>query len=134
MNPKLGPTHYSNQTWVVDEAEELKDEQKFDTIDLSVRQQGNQNRVILILNPTTKEHFVYTGYFEDKGVQEGSNTTKENTTYIPTTYLDNLKNLTKSYIEQIEPMKQRRPEKYKQQMLGSWMAKDEGVIFDNWTI
>ena len=31
-------------------------------------------------------------------------------------------------------MKQRRPEKYKQQMLGSWMAKAEGVIFDNWTI
>ena len=45
-------------TWVVDEAEELTDEQKFDTIDLSVRQQGKQNRVILILNPTTKEHFV----------------------------------------------------------------------------
>ena len=44
-------------TWVVDEAEELTDEQKFDTIDLSVRKQGLQNRVILILNPTTKEHF-----------------------------------------------------------------------------
>ena len=84
-------------TWVVDEAEELTDEQKFDTIDLSVRQQGNQNRVILILNPTTKEHFVYTRFFEDKGVQEGSNTNKENTTYIHTTYLDNLNNLSKSY-------------------------------------
>ena len=80
-------------TWVVDEAEELTDEQKFDTIDLSVRQQGKQNRVILILNPTTKEHFVYTRFFEDKGVQEGSNTSKENTTYIHTTYLDNLNNL-----------------------------------------
>ena len=80
-------------TWVVDEAEELTDEQKFDTIDLSVRQQGKPNRVILILNPTTKEHFVYTRFFEDKGVQEGSNTNKGNTTYIHTTYLDNLKNL-----------------------------------------
>ena len=69
-------------TWVVDEAEELTDEQKFDTIDLSVRQQGKQNRVILILNPTTKEHFIYSRFFEDRGVQEGSNTTKENTTYI----------------------------------------------------
>lgn len=121
-------------TWVVDEAEELTDEQKFDTIDLSVRQQGKQNRVILILNPTTKEHFVYTRFFEDKGVQEGSNTSKDNTTYIHTTYLDNLDNLSESYIEQIEQMKQRRPEKYKQQMLGSWMSKAEGVIFTNWTI
>lgn len=121
-------------TWVIDEAEELTDEQKFDTIDLSVRQQGKQNRVILILNPTTKEHFIYTRFFEERGVQEGSNTTKENTTYIHTTYIDNKENLSKSYIDQIEQMRLRRPEKYKQQMLGSWMSKAEGVIFSNWTI
>jgi len=121
-------------TWVVDEAEELTDENKFDTIDLSVRQQGKQNRVILILNPTTKEHFIYTRFFEDRGVQEGSNITKDNTTYIHTTYMDNIENLSKSYIDQIAQMRERRPEKYKQQMLGSWLNKAEGVIFDNWTI
>ena len=121
-------------TWVVDEAEELVDEQKFDTIDLSVRQQGKPNRIILILNPTTKEHFIYRRFFEDRGVQEGSNTTKENTTYIHTTYQDNIKNLSKSYIEQIEQMKVRRPEKYKQQMLGAWLNKAEGVIFNNWSV
>jgi len=121
-------------TWVVDEAEELVDEQKFDTIDLSVRQQGKPNRIILILNPTTKEHFIYRRFFEDRGVQEGSNTTKENTTYIHTTYQDNIDNLSKSYIDQIEQMKVRRPEKYKQQMLGSWLNKAEGVIFNNWSV
>jgi len=121
-------------TWVVDEAEELVDEQKFDTIDLSVRQQGKPNRIILILNPTTKEHFIYRRFFEDRGVQEGSNTTKENTTYIHTTYKDNIKNLSKSYIDQIEQMKIRRPDKYKQQMLGSWLNKAEGVIFNNWSV
>ena len=121
-------------TWVVDEAEELVDEHKFDTIDLSVRQQGKPNRIILILNPTTKEHFIYKRFFEDRGVQEGSNTTKENTTYIHTTYKDNIDNLSKSYIEQIEQMKVRRPDKYKQQMLGSWLNKAEGVIFNNWSV
>ena len=121
-------------TWVVDEAEELVDEQKFDTIDLSVRQQGKPNRIILILNPTTKEHFIYRRFFEDRGVQEGSNTIKENTTYIHTTYQDNIDNLSKSYIEQIEQMKIRRPEKYKQQMLGAWLNKAEGVIFNNWSV
>jgi len=121
-------------TWVVDEAEELTDEHKFDTIDLSVRQQGKANRVILILNPTTKEHFIYRRFFEERGVQEGSNTQKENTTYIHTTYKDNIDNLSKSYIDQIEQMRKRRPEKYKQQMLGSWMSKAEGVIFNNWSI
>jgi phage terminase large subunit len=121
-------------TWVVDEAEELVDEQKFDTIDLSVRQQGKPNRIILILNPTTKEHFIYRRFFEDRGVQEGSNITKENTTYIHTTYKDNIDNLSKSYIDQIEQMKIRRPEKYKQQMLGAWLNKAEGVIFNNWSV
>ena len=121
-------------TWVVDEAEELVDEQKFDTIDLSVRQQGKPNRIILILNPTTKEHFIYKRFFEDRGVQEGSNITKDNTTYIHTTYIDNIDNLSKSYIEQIEQMKIRRPEKYKQQMLGAWLNKAEGVIFNNWSV
>ena len=121
-------------TWVVDEAEELTDEEKFDTIDLSVRSQAKENRVILILNPTTKEHFIYKRFFEDRGVQEGSNTTKENTTYIHTTYEDNLDNLSESYLHQIEQMKQRRPEKYKHQILGGWLNKAEGVIFDNWTI
>lgn len=121
-------------TWVVDEAEELVDEQKFDAIDLSVRQQDKPNRIILILNPTTKEHFIYRRFFEDRGVQEGSNTAKENTTYIHTTYKDNIKNLSKSYIEQIEQMKIRRPEKYKQQMLGAWLNKAEGVIFNNWSV
>ena len=121
-------------TWVVDEAEELTDEQKFDTIDLSVRQQGKQNRVILILNPTTKEHFIYSRFFEDRGVNEGVNKTIENTTYIHTTYLDNKDNLSQSYLDQIEQMKLRRPEKYKQQILGAWLNKAEGVIFDNWTI
>lgn len=121
-------------TWVVDEAEELTDEQKFDTIDLSVRKQGKQNRVILILNPTTKEHFIYGRFFEDRGVNEGVNKTVDNTTYIHTTYLDNKDNLSQSYLDQIEQMKLRRPEKYKQKILGAWLNKAEGVIFDNWTI
>ncbi len=122
-------------TWVMDEAEELQDENIFDKIDLSVRNLNQKNRVILILNPVTKEHWIYNRFFEDKGVQAGTNSTKGNTTYIHTTYLDNVENLSKSYLEQIENIKKRRPEKYKHQMLGGWLAKAEGVIFsDNWQI
>ena len=121
-------------TWVMDEAEELVDENIFDKIDLSVRNLKQQNRVIMILNPVTKEHWIYNRFFQDKGVMEGSNTTKENTTYIHTTYLDNLDNLSESYLNQIENIKKRRPDKYKHQMLGGWLAKAEGVIFTNWKI
>ena len=121
-------------TWVMDEAEELVDENIFDKIDLSVRNHKVQNRVILILNPTTKEHWIYRRFFEDRGVSPSTNTTKENTTYIHTTYIDNKENLSKSFLEQIENIKARRPEKYKHQMLGGWLDKAEGVIFSNWSI
>jgi phage terminase large subunit len=121
-------------TFVLDEAEELTNEDTFDKIDLSVRQLGKQNRVILILNPTTKEHWIYKRFFEDKGIQEGINLTKDNVTYIHTTYLDNIENLSDSYINQVESIKQHRPEKYKHQILGGWLNKAEGVIFTNWAI
>jgi phage terminase large subunit len=121
-------------TWVLDEAEELTDEDTFDKIDYSIRAKGIDNRVILILNPTTKEHFIYQRFFENKGMQEGSNITKGDTTYIHTTYLDNYENLSESFINQIEEMKVRRPQKFKHQILGGWLDKAEGVIFSNWNI
>jgi len=121
-------------TWVLDEAEELTDEETFDKIDLSVRAKGIQNRVILIMNPSTKEHWIYNRFFEVRGIQEGSNVTKGDTTYIHTTYLENLDNLSESYINQIENIRTRRPEKFKHQILGGWLDKAEGVIFSNWTI
>lgn len=121
-------------TWILDEAEELIDEETFDKIDLSVRSKGIQNRVIMIMNPSTKEHWIYQRFFEGKGVQEGSNLVKSDTTYIHTTYLDNLENLSESYINQLENIKLRRPEKYKHQILGGWLDKAEGVVFSNWQI
>jgi phage terminase large subunit len=121
-------------TWVLDEAEELVNEDIFDKIDLSIRAKGKDNRVILILNPTTKEHFIYKRFFESRGVEAGSNVTKNDVTYIHTTYLDNKDNLSESYLNQIETIRERRPEKYKHQILGGWLDKAEGVIFTNWSI
>ena len=121
-------------TWVLDEAEELTDEDVFDKIDLSIRHKTKQNRVILILNPTTKEHFIYNKFFESKGIEAGSTLVNGDCTYIHTTYLDNIKNLSPSFLNQVEYIKQRRPEKYKHTILGGWLDKAEGVIFNNWTI
>lgn len=121
-------------TWILDEAEEQQDEKVFDKINLSVRQKGKQNRVILILNPATKEHWIYKKFFEEKGVQEGWNGVKDDTTYIHTTYLDNIENLDESFIKEVEKIKETNPLKYKHQILGGWLNKAEGVVYTNWRI
>jgi phage terminase large subunit len=121
-------------TWVLDEAEELTDETTFDKINLSIRQKGKQNRVILILNPATKEHWIYKRFFEDKGVPDGFNGIKDDTTYIHTTYLDNIDNLDSSFVNEVERLQISNPNKYKHQILGGWLSKAEGVVYSNWTI
>ena len=120
-------------TWVLDEAEELTDEEVFDTIDLSVRQLGSQCRVIMMMNPATKEHFIYKKFFLEEGVEGGFNGTVGDITYIHTTYLDNLENLAPSFIKQVEKMKVKNPTKYKHKLLGGWLNKAEGVVFKNWS-
>tara|TARA_B100001750_G_scaffold218707_1_gene205048 strand:- start:60 stop:1109 length:1050 start_codon:yes stop_codon:yes gene_type:complete len=120
--------------WVLDEAEELQDEKIFDDIDLSVRQKNIQNRVILVMNPSTKEHWIYKRFFEMAGVNPGFNGTVGDTTYIHTTYLDNKQHLNESFLNGINKLKLDRPEKYKHQILGGWLEKAEGVIFRNWKI
>ena len=120
--------------WVMDEAEELTDESIFDKIDFSVRQKGVDNRIVLILNPTTKEHWIYERFFESKGIQAGSSLTKADVTYMHSTYEDNIEHLSKSYLAQIQLMKVNRPNKYKHQILGGWLDKAEGVIFSNWKL
>jgi len=125
-------TNVSN--WILDEAEELVDENIFDTIDLSIREKNIQNRIILILNPTTKEHWIYKRFFEDKGIQAGFNGIKDNVCYIHSTYLDNKQNLSDSFLQRIYTLKQNNPKKYLHKILGGWLDKAEGVVFDNWTI
>jgi len=121
-------------TWILDEAEELTDEMQFDKINLSIRQKGKQNRVILILNPATKEHWIYKRFFEERGIQEGFNGINEDVTYIHTTYLDNVENLDESFLNEVKRIEQTNPQKYKHQILGGWLNKAEGVIFSNWRI
>ena len=119
-------------TWVLDEAEELDDEETFDKIDFSIRAKGIQNRVILVMNPATKEHFIYKRFFEQRGVDAGVSEIVGDTTYIHTTYLNNKANLSQSFLSQIERMKESNPSKYKHIILGGWLDKAEGVVFTNW--
>lgn len=121
-------------TLVIDEAEEVTDETAFDRIDLSVRQKGMQNRVMLIMNPATKEHWIYKRFFESVGVDTEFCGDNDNVTYIHSTYLDNLDNLEQSFIDQVERIRDTNPAKYDHVILGGWLDKAEGVVFTNWKL
>lgn len=112
-------------TWVLDEAEELVDEKIFDKIDDSIRTVTHQNRVILVLNPTSHEHWIFKRFFEVK---------KPNVNYIHTSYLDNLDNLSQSFIDKAESLKAINKEMYEHRYLGAWIEQAEGVVFTNWSV
>ena len=125
--------------WVLDEAEELVDETEFDKIDLSIRNPKTKNIIILLLNPTTKEHWIWRRWFEGHlkyinidGYQIPISTHPE-ITHIHTTYLDNIDNIPKDYLNRIQDLKKTNSDKYKHVILGGWLEKAEGVIFENWS-
>lgn len=121
-------------TFVLDEAEELVDEDTFSKIDFSIRSNTKSNRVILILNPTTKEHWIYQRFFMYPNVKAGINGSKGDVTYIHTTFEDNKANLSKSYLEQLYDLKRRDIVKFEHQILGGWLNKAEGTIITNWKV
>lgn len=119
-------------TWVLDEAEELDNEEIFDKIDESVRKVGIQNRIIIVLNPATEQHWIFKRFFEQAGVKAGWNGVKNDVCYIHTTYLDNIKNLSRKFINKVLALKVSSPLKYAHRILGGWLKAAEGVIFENW--
>jgi len=115
--------------WVLDEAEELQDESTFDVIKQSIRKKGIKNKIILLLNPKSKDHWIYKRFFKDAGVEPGFNGQKDNVYYIHTTYLENLDNLSPEFIAEAEKCKKFTPELYAYQYMGDWVLSIEGAIF-----
>ena len=127
-------------TFVCDEAEEWTNEQDFDKIMLSIRQKGIQNRIIIIMNPTDSNHFIYKKYIENThklveidGVPVQIST-HPNVLHIHTTYFDNLDHLSTEFLKEVEQMKKDNPEKYAHTVIGRWADVAEGAVFKKWGI
>ncbi|WP_303221927.1 PBSX family phage terminase large subunit [Paraprevotella clara] len=127
-------------TFVCDEAEEWTNEDDFDKIMLSIRQKGIQNRIIIIMNPTDSNHFIYKKYIENThklveidGVPVQIST-HPNVLHIHTTYFDNIDNLSPQFIKEVEQMKAENPEKYAHTVIGRWADVAEGAVFKKWGI
>lgn len=127
-------------TFVVDEAEEWVSEKEFETIMLSIRQLGIQNRIIIVMNPTDNNHWVYKRFIENTyklveidGVQVQIST-HPNVLHIHTTYFDNLENLSPEFLKEVEDMKVNNPEKYAHVVIGRWADVAEGAVFKRFGI
>lgn len=116
--------------FIVDEAEEIPDLDTFTKVYLSIRSSDKRNISILILNPTTKENWIWKEYFEKKIIDSGFNGIVDNVMYIHSSYLDAPKGaIPKNIIDYYERMKVDEPERYENIVLGGWMDEPEGVLF-----
>lgn len=125
-------------TWVLDEADELDEEDDFDKIDMSVRSKNQKNQVILILNPTTTDHWIWKRWFENShrvDQVDGCDvfmSTHPDVLHIHFTYLDNLDHLDPVTVSLWQKMKINKPQKYAHTIIGGWLNAREGVIYDQW--
>lgn len=119
--------------FIIDEAQELTDEELFDTIDFSIRTTEVDNEIWLIWNPPRdKHHWIYRRFFVDTGVDITHNGVVGDVEYIYTTYENNRKNLDATFIAQAEKMKEKDIDKYRNVFLGIPVGFKEGQIY-RWT-
>ena len=123
---------------IVEEAEEIPDFDTYEKVSLSIRGNNNESKEpnikALILNPVTKEHWIFKEFFESKGVEAGFNGIKDNVCYIHTSYLDCLDFVPKDIIRSFDSMKLLKPKRYKHIVLGGWLDKMEGCVIEDWRI
>ncbi|MGB7842520.1 MAG: phage terminase large subunit [Salinimicrobium sp.] len=115
---------------ITDEAEEIPDFETFEKVYFSIRSEDRRNISILIMNPTTKDHWIYQEFFESRGIQGGFNGIHENVLYIHTSYLDvDREIIPDNILRSFERMKKRRPSDYNEIVMGGWVTDLEGAVF-----
>ncbi len=121
-------------TFVVDEAEEWHNEEDYQTILLSIREISARNRVIIIMNPSNRTHFIYKKYIkathkkitiEDYQVEIS---THDKVNHIHTTYHDNTKYLADNFFEELKMLKLDR-DLYGHKAIGQWQDNPEGLMY-----
>ena len=107
-------------TLVYEEFEEHPDEHSFNEIDLSIRKKGIANRIVLISNALHEESWQYKRWFEKR---------RSDTTYISTTFLDNLANLNDDYIKKAKDSELEDIDYYNRYYLGHHYSDNQGALW-----
>jgi PBSX family phage terminase large subunit len=115
--------------FVNDEAEELPDYKTFKKIFYSIRSTSKRNLNILILNPTTKDHWIFQEFFEKKGLEGGENCIVDNVMYIHSSYLDcDFSIMPKNILADYQRLKEENPDEYENIVMGGWITEPEGIL------
>ena len=116
-------------TVIVDEAQELVDEETFDRIDLSLRDNEVQNQIIIALNPTDDTHWIYRRFFKERGIAEDFNGVCGDTCYIHTDYRDIAGYLPADFLRLARECRERSVERYQHIWLGMWRHGNAGALW-----
>jgi len=115
--------------FIVDEAEEIPSLETFKKVFYSIRSVDRRNISILILNPTTKQHWIFSEFFEKKEIQDGFCGVVDNIMYIHSSYLDvNPEFIPENIKKDYERLKQDNLTEYENVVLGGWKTDIDGVL------
>lgn len=122
---------------IIEEADEIPEED-FMQLDDSLRTIKGDIKIILLLNPPAKTHWIIKRWFElEDSEQSGFFLPKlrpdiKDTVYIRSSYEDNIQNISSASIAQYENYKETKPTHYWNMIKGYVPEVVKGKIYSNW--
>ncbi len=124
---------------IIEEADEISEED-FLMLDDSIRKANSDIQIILLLNPPDKNHWIIRRWFNliDCDIEgffkvELKKLSRKNTTYIFGTYLENIRNLNQTTIDNYENYINTNRDHYYNMIKGLVSEGARGRIFKNWS-
>jgi len=124
---------------IIEEADEVSEED-FMQLDDSLRTLKSDIKIILLLNPPQKNHWIIKRWFnlEDSGIKgfyiPKLKSNIDDTVFIHSTFRDNIKNISPSTIRNFENYKEIKPDHYYNMIEGLVSEGARGRIFKNWKV
>lgn len=123
---------------IIEEADEVSEED-FQQLDDSIRTMKSDIKIILLLNPPNKDHWIVKRWFNLVESKDRPGFYKpelkkgiDDTLYIHTTYRDNIANINASTLKNFERYKETKPDHHASMIDGLVTEGKRGRIFKNW--
>jgi len=108
--------------WVEEAYEVSKD--IVEQLNLRMRGKADNQQIIMSFNPISKHSWLY----------DFCNNPPESYVFHHSTYKDNIKFLSEEYIQSLEELRERNPQKSRIYCDGEWGVDTDGLVFSNWLV